>query len=32
MDKLIGSISDEAAFIEALDYGRSFRQADKLNF
>jgi hypothetical protein len=29
MDKLIGSISDEAAFLEALDYGRSFRQADR---
>ena len=29
MDKLIGSISDESAFLEALDYGRSFRQADK---
>ena len=29
MDKLIGSISDEAALLEALDYGLSFRQADK---
>ncbi len=29
MDKLVGSISDEAAFLEALDYGRSCRQADK---
>jgi hypothetical protein len=29
LDKLIGSISDEAAFIEALEYGRAFRQADK---
>jgi hypothetical protein len=29
IDKLIGSISDESAFLEALDYGRSFRQADK---
>lgn len=29
LPKLIGSISDEAAFIEALEYGRSFRQADK---
>jgi hypothetical protein len=27
--KLIGSISDESAFLEALEYGRSFRQADK---
>lgn len=24
LNKLIGSISDEAAFIEALEYGRSF--------
>lgn len=29
LDKLIGSISDEAAFLEALGYGRAFRQADK---
>ena len=29
LQKLIGSISDEAAFIEALEYGRTFRQADK---
>ena len=29
MDKLVGSISDEAAFLEALDYGRSVLQADK---
>jgi hypothetical protein len=29
LDKLIGSISDESAFLEALEYGRSFRQADK---
>jgi hypothetical protein len=29
MDKLVGSISDEAAFLEALEYGRSFRQADQ---
>jgi hypothetical protein len=27
--KLIGSISDESAFLEALEYGRSFRQADR---
>jgi hypothetical protein len=26
---LIGSISDEAAFLEALEYGNSFRQSDK---
>jgi hypothetical protein len=30
LDKLIGSVSDEAAFLEALEYGRIFRQADKL--
>jgi hypothetical protein len=29
MDKLVGSITDEAAFLEALDYGRSVRQADR---
>jgi hypothetical protein len=29
MDRLVGSISDEAAFIEALDYGRSVRQSDQ---
>jgi len=29
LDKLIGSISDEAALLEALEYGRAFRQADK---
>jgi hypothetical protein len=29
LEKLIGSISDEAAFLEALEYGRTFRQADK---
>jgi len=29
LDRLIGSISDESAFLEALEYGRSFRQADK---
>jgi hypothetical protein len=29
LDKLIGSVSDEAAFLEALEYGRSFRQVDK---
>nr|WP_226588289.1 transferase hexapeptide repeat containing protein [Microseira wollei] len=31
LDKLIGSISDESAFLEALEYGRAFRQADKPN-
>ncbi len=29
LEKLIGSISDEPAFLEALEYGRAFRQADK---
>lgn len=29
LDKLIGSVSDETAFLEALEYGRAFRQADK---
>ncbi|MEB3309723.1 MAG: hypothetical protein VKJ02_05780 [Snowella sp.] len=29
LQKLIGSISDEPAFLEALEYGRAFRQADK---
>jgi hypothetical protein len=29
LDQLIGSISDESAFLEALDYGRVSRQADK---
>ncbi len=29
LDKLIGSISDESAFLEALEYGRSFREADR---
>lgn len=31
LDRLIGSISDESAFLEALEYGRAFRQADKAN-
>jgi hypothetical protein len=29
LDNLIGSISDEAAFLEALEYGRICRQTDK---
>lgn len=29
LDTLIGSISDDAAFLEALEYGRAFRQSDK---
>lgn len=28
LDKLIGSISDEEAFLEALEYGRAFRQSE----
>jgi hypothetical protein len=31
LEKLIGSISDEDVFREALEYGRAFRQADKPN-
>jgi hypothetical protein len=30
LEKLIGSISDKTAFLEALEYGRAFRQSDKL--
>jgi hypothetical protein len=29
LEKVTGSISDEAAFREALAYGRAFRQADR---
>jgi hypothetical protein len=29
LDKITGSISDEAAFLEALEYGRAFRAADR---
>lgn len=29
LERLIGSVSDEATFHEALEYGRAFRQADK---
>jgi hypothetical protein len=29
LQALTGSISDEAAFLEALEYGRVFRQSDK---
>jgi hypothetical protein len=29
LDKLVGSVSDEAAFLEALEYGRVSRQADR---
>ncbi|MBD2409846.1 transferase hexapeptide repeat containing protein [Nostoc calcicola FACHB-389] len=28
LEKVIGSISDEPAFLEALEYGRSLRQGD----
>ncbi|MCA2710627.1 MAG: transferase hexapeptide repeat containing protein [Microcystis sp. M025S2] len=30
LEGLIGSISDDSAFLEALEYGRAFRQSDKL--
>ncbi len=29
LEKVAGSISDQAAFEEALEYGRAFRQADR---
>ena len=29
LEKVTGSISDEQAFLEVLEYGRSFRQEDK---
>jgi hypothetical protein len=29
LQALTGSISDEDAFLEALEYGRAFRQSDK---
>ncbi len=29
LESLIGSVSDDAAFLEALEYGRDFRQSDK---
>ncbi len=29
LEELIGYVSDEAAFLEALEYGRSFRYADR---
>jgi hypothetical protein len=29
LEKLIGSVSDEKAFLKALEYGHVFRQADK---
>jgi hypothetical protein len=29
LQKLTGSISDEAVFLEALEYGQAFRQSDR---
>ncbi len=29
LKSLIGSISDDSAFLEALEYGRDFRQSDR---
>ncbi len=29
LDKVVGSISDDAAFAEALKYGRALREADR---
>jgi hypothetical protein len=29
LQKLAGSISDEAVFLEALEYGQTFRQSDR---
>lgn len=29
LHKLIGTVSDEPAFLEALEYGRAYRQSDK---
>lgn len=29
IEKMAGSISDEEAFLEALEYGREFRDSDK---
>lgn len=29
LENLIGSVSDDVAFLEALEYGRAFRQSDK---
>jgi hypothetical protein len=28
LEKLIGSVSDEEAFLDVLEYGRAFRKAD----
>jgi hypothetical protein len=29
LEKLVGSVSDEEAFLDALEYGRAFRAADR---
>jgi hypothetical protein len=29
LDKVAGSITDESAFLEALEYGRTYRSADR---
>jgi hypothetical protein len=29
LQKLTGSVSDEAVFLEALEYGKTFRQSDR---
>jgi hypothetical protein len=29
LDRVIGSMKDEPAFLEAIEYGREFRQADR---
>jgi hypothetical protein len=29
LEKVVGSITDEAAFLEALEFGRAFRSADR---
>jgi hypothetical protein len=29
LEKIAGSVSDEAAFLEALEFGRAFRYADR---
>jgi hypothetical protein len=29
LQNLVGSISDESAFLEALEYGRAFRESDR---
>lgn len=31
LDDLIGSISDESAFLEALEYGRAFRRTGEID-